>query len=294
MRQRGMTAGVARTSPEICDATESRACEAAKKSGKKLDADWSSVGAQCSSACVLALMGARQRLVPPGSYIAIHAPRMVLCGLTDGTILNLKDPRCIQIEAEQKKRTSRYVRDMGGDPELVEAAYRTPFEMARQLNRDEIRRFGIDRSELGESRWMVSPEDSGLLMVQFVVDANKGDSADRVSAITIGCRYSSSLVFTYIRPISSEDVHVTAVFGERRYAFPTTGTSMPVRQIDPDKWFERRELWLSTESADASKLKIETKIVGRSADASTTAIDISSNGFEHSWKRMAASCGWKS
>ncbi|HVG50566.1 MAG TPA: hypothetical protein VM867_02920, partial [Xanthobacteraceae bacterium] len=77
LREHDMTAGVARTQSAECSVLGRAACDRLKRSGKKLKADLITVRAQCNSACVYALAGAKVRQVLPGAHIGIHADKLV-------------------------------------------------------------------------------------------------------------------------------------------------------------------------------------------------------------------------
>lgn len=80
MRERGMTARVARTIPEEC-ANESKECASAKRSGRELPSRLTSTLSQCNSACVYAIVGARTREIAPEAHLGIHASKTVIVGL---------------------------------------------------------------------------------------------------------------------------------------------------------------------------------------------------------------------
>lgn len=95
----------------------------------------------CASACVYALMGGVDRVVPPGSRIIVHAAQryggferdIVGSGYIDasmdrGTVLEL---------------LSRYAVSMGVDPAVMSLAQSVPHELARVLSAAEISRFRL-------------------------------------------------------------------------------------------------------------------------------------------------------
>src|SRR5712692_4519545 len=75
LRRRGMTAGVAWTVPQGCDARQWReeACDKLKRSGRDLAAQLDSDHTMCNSACVFALVGAAVREVGPGVGLGVHS-----------------------------------------------------------------------------------------------------------------------------------------------------------------------------------------------------------------------------
>ncbi len=55
--------------------------------------------------------------------------------------------------AESIANTRRYIREMGVDTALMDAALKIPHEDIRYLSRGEIAAFGIDRREFAETPW---------------------------------------------------------------------------------------------------------------------------------------------
>src|SRR5262249_11120233 len=74
LRERRMTAGVARTIPLGCDPTQQHEdnCDAVKRSGKELVAEFRTARTLCNSSCVYALIGATVREVAAGARIGVH------------------------------------------------------------------------------------------------------------------------------------------------------------------------------------------------------------------------------
>jgi hypothetical protein len=67
-----------------------------------------------------------------------------------------------QLQAEEV-RLAGYIGEMGIDKALSEAAAQTSHERVRYLSLDEIARFGIDRREFQESKWMLDEGPPGPL-----------------------------------------------------------------------------------------------------------------------------------
>ena len=95
----------------------------------------------CASACVYALMGGADRIVPPGSRVIVHAAQRyggferdivgggyIDAGMDRGTVLEL---------------LSRYAVSMGVDPAVMSLAQSVPHESARVLSAAEISRFRL-------------------------------------------------------------------------------------------------------------------------------------------------------
>src|SRR5439155_26541203 len=85
LRERDMTAGVSETVPIGCEGASEQACRTLKQSGQVLPATLRSVSA-CNSACVLALIGAKVRYVPPGAQLGVHSSKVVIFRLDGGQL----------------------------------------------------------------------------------------------------------------------------------------------------------------------------------------------------------------
>ncbi len=103
LREREMTAGVARTISADCGVLGRAACDKLKRSGKKLKSDLVTVRAQCNSACVYALAGAKVRQVLPGAHLGIHADKLVRI-YNDGRMVA---PTRSQLSPREKKPDRR-------------------------------------------------------------------------------------------------------------------------------------------------------------------------------------------
>lgn len=183
MRERRMTAGVGRTIPVGCDPAKRQeaACDSLKSSGRELLAELRTARTLCNSSCVYALVGASVREVGAGARIGVHEialrnfdERGMPAPLFDRKKLSSEQLR--QIKA-QETQIIRYIGDMGIDKALFEAAAQISYERVRYLSLDEIARFGIDRREFHESRWMADEGPPGpLAVIKFVVEAKEGDN----------------------------------------------------------------------------------------------------------------------
>jgi hypothetical protein len=292
MRERGMTAGVARTIPEACAGADARVCEKAKKSGKELRAEWSSIGAHCISACVYAVIGARVRLVPPGSRLAIHAARD-LCLLSTGAVLDGTDPRCPK--QNSKIELSRYVRQMGADPALVESAFQVPHESFRLLSREEVVRFGIAQRELHDTPWMVLRDENFIL--SFVSDSSDPSGVIRqAGAIALGCQPSNRLLIIYFRPAKLisllENADIATLIGDEKFTLAPAAFSSRFEQLDPEGLFDRYAKLVPFRPVDhnAFRLKIEIRHAGLTEDTTLTVLHPTSDGFKRAWAKLQQRC----
>ena len=105
------------------------------------------VRAQCNSACVYALAGARERQVLPGAHLGIHADKLVRI-YNDGHMMAPTGAQLSPHErsriAGDRQRLKSYIVEMGLSGELVDAATAISHETVHRLSPDEVARYGID------------------------------------------------------------------------------------------------------------------------------------------------------
>jgi hypothetical protein len=293
MRDRGMTAGVAKTIPETCLGANLRACESSKKSGKELSAEWSSIGAQCNSACVYAFLGARVRLVSPGSRLGVHASKNI-CMASNGAVLDEKDPRCPKLD--MKSELSRYARQMGVDPALVEAAHKVPHENFRFLSGDEIVSYGIARGEVQETTWIIlrGGWQRSLKFIKSAADP-RGELGWS-DAIMFECVNKDDLLLSYLQRVARQGERgrtaiVTAVIGNREFVLKSEGSTSN-DEIGYGSWFDQYRTRLPVSLLDAAPLhlKIELRNSRVPEDVRNVVVQPSMSGFHRAWNIVSSSC----
>ena len=95
----------------------------------------------CGSACVFVLMGGERRIVPAGSIVAIHQPKLV-------TVAGLgSDEVPVAISSQDLRDVagllSRYSTLMGIDRGMIALMMRIPHTSRRILTAAEMRRFRL-------------------------------------------------------------------------------------------------------------------------------------------------------
>src|SRR5499426_1410553 len=150
LREREMTAGVYETIPVGCVDVSEQRCRALKQLGEVLPATLRNV-ANCSSACVFALIGAKVRQVPPGARLGVHAGKVIVpwaearrIGYSDQQIASFQKVRQGELSAQAR----RYVQEMKVDVRLFDLMSKVPHESVYFLSRNEIAGFGIDTREM--------------------------------------------------------------------------------------------------------------------------------------------------
>src|ERR1700694_5624978 len=98
---------------------------------------------------------------------------------------------------------------MGIDKALFEAAAQIGHERVRYLSLNEIARFGIDRREFQESRWMLDEGPPGpLAVIKFVVEAKGSDKASEpkqylTTRIRLTCGRAGDIRVEYSRELAA-------------------------------------------------------------------------------------------
>ena len=75
-----------------------------------------------------------------------------------------------------------YLREMGIDAALFSTILATPFEMPKLLQRDDIVRFGLDRTEFGETAWQLVDKVTPQIRKRFFVRTD-GEEAHFVNGV---------------------------------------------------------------------------------------------------------------
>jgi hypothetical protein len=238
LRERHLTAGVARTIPLGCDPTKEHddACDIVKRSGKELVAEFRTARTLCNSSCVYALIGAAVREVAAGARIGVHEMAVGKYDERGAPVSldrkTLSREQMNQLRAEEV-RLERYIGEMGIDRALFDAAAQIGNERIRYLSLDEIARFGIDRREFQESKWMVDEGPPGpLTVLKFVVEAKEREKgADkggekggepkpfRLTRIRLRCDRAGDIRVEFSRELASSDRPASIAVSTRNDAF---------------------------------------------------------------------------
>lgn len=203
MRDRGLTARVARTIVDGCD--DPAACSRRQGSGPAQRAHLASALAQCNSACVYAIVGARVREIAPDAHVGVHAGKTVLVGsLPEGFQVSAQTRARLRAEHQQSIR--RYLVEMGIPPGLLDAAEKIPHESVRQLTRQEMVRFNIDSRKVVESDWIYDERisSSGGIVFKSVDVSEAGDAEYRKTFLRVSCR-ADKFVLGYVREVGAQE-----------------------------------------------------------------------------------------
>lgn len=304
MRERGMRAGIAVTRPEICarQPDKSAVCDTAKKSGKPLVSEWTSFDANCNSACGIALIGAAERWIPPGSAIGIHSPAYY-CFLRSGRIVGQKGDgslakQCRTFTTQGAKQLANYAREMGIGPGYVAAMDKVPHDQIRYLTPEELAHFGIDRSGIAETPWMGKP-GAAQVTLKVLLEATGADGGRRMGWLELECGNQGATAIVFVRPaIGGDDgdgTEVELTAGERKFVFASKDMSTHTNPTEPAAPYLRRRLLVPTPeiAALASQPAMDLRITLKAGapEAKTQVTRISNAGLPQRWNAVAKNCG---
>src|SRR5215475_8173076 len=185
LRERRMAASVGESYPEGCKAriAAEESCRQIMQANRELKAQLRTAGAVCYSACVYALLGASARHVPADARVGIHASAPTAASARPGA------PTAEQLHNNRK----RYILEMGANPDLQDAAVKTPPPGVYVLSRDELVRYAVESARY-ESDWMPYQEPRGAMrpyMLKAVTEARGVDSTEfRTTKLRVSCAKS--------------------------------------------------------------------------------------------------------
>jgi len=201
MRERGLTAAVAWTVPQGCNAKEPReaACDKLKRSGKDLQAHLESHRTMCNSACVYALVGAAVRELGPAVGLGVHASAIMF--VDSHSHARVKPPPQVVREAMNRgyERLADYFREMGIDTGLLRAAREIDHSRVRVLTRAEVFRFNIDRRTFLEDGWRLVDEPSRAVLKVFSAGPQPGQAEYRTTLMRLSCSAPDRLRVDFAR-----------------------------------------------------------------------------------------------
>jgi len=283
IRQQKLAVGVARTIPGGCDRDNLRdkACEALKRSGTELKSDFDTDVTQCNSSCVWALLGGTVRLVPPGVKLGIHDAG------PDPAKPIPRDVPWSRVKQAIHVRILDYVRDVGIDRALPEAAFAVPYESVKYLDRDDLVRFGIDRREFGETLWHFAEKPRASISKRVFFRADDRDHA----------RYRNGLV----RMDCGGGQHISIVFAQERegaekpgdVVLDMSGERKVLPYLTRTSGFQVNSTLLSREAFDVVAHGPDIKVSGLDQgekEGSPRSVTLSMDGFSEASAKLRKSC----
>jgi hypothetical protein len=224
MRERGMTAGVSRTRPDACRKLDDKACNALKRSGQPLNAELNALGT-CNSACVYALIGAKERLVPPGARLGVHSSKLIKL-YSDGRVSVVNAGAARSQVHMREVQTRKYIVDMGIDARLFDIAVKTPHESVHYLSRDEVAGFRIDTRQFQETGWMLVQTRQVSVRKLFIEAKGPERKEYRIGIVDLSCAAPGRPGLVYVRGLASDEAGRAQTVG-----FVVDGKEIPMTGI---------------------------------------------------------------
>lgn len=289
LRERGMTAGVARTIAASCVGASDDTCRALKQSGEALAAELQDV-AGCSSACVFALIGAKSRQVPAGARLGVHQGKAAQPDF-DG-----------RSRAKSNAQVGRYLREMEIDDRLLDIILRVPHERVHVLSRDEIANFGIDTREFQETRWIAAEPTARPPSIRKLIVEARGASRKefRTSMLRLTCTTSQSITVRYYRGLATDELALGAgrsiklTVDDHHVSFPQKASIAKFDALDTGGSFDMRVTQDSFEFFKTAATRDSIHIVESDQAGSATPSRItklSTDGLSKALERLQKDCG---
>jgi hypothetical protein len=296
LRERGMTAGVSRTVPDACAKLDEKACNKLKRSGQALTAELSAL-AVCNSACVYAMIGAKERQVPPGARLGVHSSRLIKL-YSDGRVVVMQPGTAKTQTQARDVQTRKYIGEMGIDVRLLDIASKIPHESVYYLSRDEIARLRIDPREFHETGWMVVQAKQVSVRKLFIEAKGPERNEFRVGIVDLSCATPGRTGLIYIRGLASNEGGRAQTVGlvVDGKEMPMTGLSAIGRLdfVDTGGTFDR---WGRIDARDfleqvvkADNFAIAAGLPGRSLETATLT-KLSTAGLSSAIGTLREKCG---
>ena len=292
MRQRGITARVARTVPQDCEA-DAKECAAAKRSGREVTAVLNSFYAQCNSACVYAIVGARLREIAPEAHLGVHASKTVIVGhLPKGVIVpaHLR----ARFKAENHQLIRRYLADMGVAPALLDAAEKIPHESIRALSRAEMVRFNIDSRKAVEGGWIYDERisKSGATIFKAIDMTDSGSAEYRKVMLRLNCLSADNLLVGYTREVAPKEhsflpMKIVAANEEFKLAPPVE----PVSSEDARRHYDIRRIPVPTRIIISAAAQDRIELAPEAGEGKSTITRLSTVGLASALSSLTRYCG---
>jgi hypothetical protein len=246
LREREMTARVGRTIPHACGG-DAKACAKAKRSRREQPARLSSTMAQCNSACVYTIVGAKVREIAPEAHLGIHASKTVVISRSKDVKVSAKVRA--KFKAKNREMIRRYLTDMGIPPSLLDTAEKIPHETIRALNREEMVRFNIDTRRVVESAWLFDERISERGGIFKSIDITEAGGAEyRKTMLRLSCLDGEQFLVGYARELGpSEKSSIPLKFVAAQEEFKLTPAKEPVAGSDNKKHYDVRRARVPTE-----------------------------------------------
>lgn len=281
IREQKLEVSVAHTVPLGCDRDKpaDKSCEAQKRAGEPIAAQFDPLAAMCNSACVYALAGGSVRHVPPGVKLGIHDVGIEPANLP---------PRAVAraAKAVTHERIEDYLREMGIDNGLYKAALAVPFESARALEREEVVRFGIDRREFDETPWQFIEKPAPAAIKKYFARTDN----DRVryvdGLVSLYCRRAQGPVLVLTREHAVAEVPIDL----RSASISVNGRRFVLNASSLSSGFDVRSALLSAGALDDDNVTVELSAADLLRNEAANGLVLDMHGFPAVYAKLRASC----
>ncbi len=281
IREQKLEVSVAHTVPLGCDRDKpaEKSCDAQKRSGGPIAAQFDPLVAMCNSACVYALAGGSVRHVPPGVKLGIHD-----VGLDPAK----PPPRAVAraAKAVTHERIEEYLHEMGIDEGLYKAALAVPFESPRALEREEVVRFGIDRREFDETPWQFIEKPAPAAIKKYFARTDN----DRVryvdGLVSVFCRRGQGPVLVLTR----EHAVAEALSDLRSPSISLNGRRFVLNASGLSSGFDIRSALLSAGALDDDHVTVELSAADLLRNEAAGGVVLDMHGFAVAYTKLRASC----
>lgn len=289
LREYGLTARVARTIPQGCEA-DAKECASGKRSGREQSARLTSSLAQCNSACVYAIVGARVREIAPEAHLGVHASKTVIVGKLPPDMKVPAEMRA-NFKDEHRQQIRRYLADMGIKPALLDVAEKIPHESIKALTRGEMVRFGIDTRNLVESGWIYDDRiaDRGGIFKSF--ETESGGAEYRRTLLRLSCLGKGQFLLGYAREVGpKENSFLPVKIVAAKEEFKLTPPQEPVASSGSKKFYDIRRIRVSMQAFEsaATEGRIE---VAADATEGKPGVKLSTVGLASALSSLTRRCG---
>jgi hypothetical protein len=284
IREQKLEASVGHTISPGCDQGKpaDKSCEAQKRAGEAIESEIDPLRAQCNSSCVIALTGGSVR----------HVPALVRLGIHDVGIDPATGPppgfTVRQVKAAAHEHIQDYWRDMGIDDALFKAVSAIPFESQRFIGRDEIVRYGIDRSAFGEAGWELVNNPTPALIKRFFTRI-ENDQQYVEGALMVNCSGGQSVRMGFMH----EHVDSDAAASGRSLSVSVNDQRFNLLGPVQAGRFDMRAASLpaiALEAAgDSAPLELSGTYLGKN-DETTGRVTLSMRGFAAAYAKLRKAC----
>jgi hypothetical protein len=283
IRAQKLEVSVAHTIPLSCDRDKpaEKACEAQKRSGQDLQAEFDPTVAMCNSSCVYAVAGGTVRLIPLWVKLGIH----------DVGFDPAKTPahaRLGEARSVAHERIQEYLHEMGFDDALFRAAAAVPFESHRLLERDDLVRFGIDRRELGETVWRFVDKPLKAVSKGFFARSDSDPHRYLEGLVRLDCGAGHTIRLGLARGRAG----LEAPAGQHPPGISLNGNRVDLRDQIPSAEFDIHSARLSASAFEAAgddtTIELSAADLDRNPTSGGMALDMA--GFSAAFAKLRKSC----